>query len=219
MSLTLSYTTTEYAPLPAGNYMAKCVQIIDLGSQEGTKFGSDETVINAKIRIVWEIPAEVSTYTDAEGVEHAKPAFIGKKFTASLHEKSNLRQTLASWRGRDFTELELEGFNLANIIGKDCLINITHIKKEDKTYVNIAAVTPMMKGQKCNDSISKQFYFDLDKFDQEIWELLPDWLQTTIALSPEYKSLKGSVEAEGMPEINSGDLEGEIESAAINMGF
>ena len=39
-----------------------------------------------------------------------KPFLVRRRYTASLHEKSALRKDLESWRGRAFTNVELDGF-------------------------------------------------------------------------------------------------------------
>src|SRR6476469_9306478 len=109
MSLTLSYEQQNYEPIEAGNHLARCVQVIDLGTQEEKAFESDEIQLNPKVRITWELPNELIEWEDKEsGEKKTRPQLISQEFKASLHEKAKLRKTLASWRGRDFTDEELK---------------------------------------------------------------------------------------------------------------
>ena len=55
-----------------------------------------------------------------------RPAAISKEFTLSLHERANLRRVLISWRGRQFTAEELGGFELANVLGANAMLNVVH---------------------------------------------------------------------------------------------
>ena len=182
MSTILSHTPTiTHEPIEAGNHLARCISIIDLGTQRELKFESDEEVQNQKIRIVWELPNETYTYEDKETKEeHTTCKTIGKEYKASLHEKANLRKTLASWRGRDFTAEELEGFELANIIDKPCMINITHTEKGDKKYANITAITPLAKGMTCPERVKDLIHYNIEDGKNDVYKNLPEFLRTKI---------------------------------------
>ncbi len=72
------------------------------------------------------------------------PAVIGSRFTSSLSPKALLRQHLESWRGRPFTEQELMGFDLINLLGVPALISVMH--SEDGKFANISAIMGMPPG-------------------------------------------------------------------------
>jgi len=176
---------TDYKPIEEGVHVSRCVSIIDLGQQgsdfyEGTK---------QKILIVWEIPDE--TY-EKNGEEVARQ--ISKEFTMSLHEKSTLRKTLESWRSRQFTDEELAGFDLINILNKGCQIQIVNVEKNGKTYSNIQAIMALPKGTKIEEA-EKTTVFDLD--DKEALRkitLLPEWIQNKIMKSTTYLEKLGTGE-------------------------
>ncbi len=72
---------------------------------------------------------------------------IYKRYTLSLHENASLRKDLENWRGKKFTEEELQGFDLEKLLGVNALITVVHSQGADgKTYSNIAAVSKLMKG-------------------------------------------------------------------------
>jgi hypothetical protein len=62
-----------------------------------------------------------------------------------LHEKASLRRDLESWRGRAFTDKELEGFDLENLLLKGCLINVIHEQRGGATFANVAGVMRLPK--------------------------------------------------------------------------
>ena len=55
-----------------------------------------------------------------------KPRAISETYTNSLGEKANLRKMLENWRGRAFTQEEMDGFDLRNVLGKACMISVVH---------------------------------------------------------------------------------------------
>ena len=62
--------------------------------------------------------------------------------TAKLpDEKATLLKDLQAWRGKEFTPEELDGFSLEVLLGKFCMVNITHSDYNDKTYANISSVS------------------------------------------------------------------------------
>jgi hypothetical protein len=198
MSLTLTLEQNSREPIEAGNHIARCVQVIDLGHQLEKAFESEDTQLNHKIRVTWELPNEVREWTEKEtGETKSRPEIISQEFKASLHEKSKLRKLLVSWRGRDFTEAELKGFELKNILNTACFLNVVHTEKDGKKYANISAVTPLAKGMTCPDQITELIYFDIKKtaentfiFDQNLFDKLPKFIQEKLGKSDELKDTK-----------------------------
>lgn len=127
----------SFIPAPPGQHSAVCVDIVDLGMLEVT-FGK-ETTNKHKIRIVWQIE---------EVMADNKPYIASKMYTLSLHQKSQLRKDLESWRGKQFSPEELEGFDVENLLGVNCLLNVIQevSTKNGKTYSNIASIMRLPKG-------------------------------------------------------------------------
>jgi len=125
-----------YAPAPEGPHAAVCCDLINLGLQKSEWQGKVRE--KHKIRILWQIDA-----LDEQG----KRFIVGRTFTKSLHENSGLRAFLESWRGRAFTEAELAGFNLTNLLGISCFIQIKHNTKQGKTYANVDTIMRLPKSE------------------------------------------------------------------------
>lgn len=168
-------------PIADGTYQAVCTSLIDLGTQFNEHFGKS----SHQVMIMWEIP-ELLIKFEKDGKEVEAPRVISKKYTLSLGEKANLRKDLQSWRGRAFAMEELEGFDLVNVLEKNCMLQIINTTKDGKTYSNIAAILPLYKGMASIAPYSKAQYFSMSEgFD--IPESLPQWIKDIIMKSEEFK--------------------------------
>ena len=106
--------TKERKLVSQGMHSAVCIWVVDMGMQE-TNYGDKHKIY---------IQFEVDETINIDGKD--KPMVIGNKYTLSLHEKSNLRKVLEGWRGKAFTPEEEAGFDIKYLLGKPCLLNITH---------------------------------------------------------------------------------------------
>jgi len=50
------------------------------------------------------------------------------------------------WRGREFSEAELAGFDVESLIGSGCMLSIVHKARDGFVYANVQAVLPLAKG-------------------------------------------------------------------------
>jgi len=127
-----------WEPIPVGVTRAVCCNIYDLGLQPG--FQGKET---HKIVVAWEIEER-----KREGEWAGKRFMVTKTYTASLNEKATLRHDLESWRGSSFTADELAGFDLENIYGKPCWLNLVEqTTKAGRKWTAVAAIMPPKKGE------------------------------------------------------------------------
>ncbi len=181
-------TATKRELIPAGNYVATCYQMIHLGTIE--EFFNGEAKEQNKVRIGWELPTELKVFKEEKGEQ---PLVIGKDYTLSMHEKSNLRKTLASWRGKDFTEEEARRFDITALIGKPCMLNIIHkqgVKDPSQTYEEIGSISPLPKGFQAPAQINKTQILTYSKWDEETFNALPDFIKDKMKKSNEYSALK-----------------------------
>lgn len=165
----------DFKPVPAGTHVGICVMVVDLGIQAGGKFKPQR-----KVYLRWELPNEKTEWKDRDGNQHTGPMIIGKQYTLSLSEKANLRADLESWRGRSFTEQELKGFDVINVLGKACMIGVTHNVSGQRTYANVSAVMGLPKGTTVPAPHNKPVSYSPDEHDQSVYDMLPDWLKQSI---------------------------------------
>lgn len=163
----------DFQIISTGVKVARCVWMIDLGTHHNPKFDKTEH----KVLVSWEVPGEL--------MDDGRPFFISNRYTVSLHEKANLRKDLESWRGKTFTDAELEGFDLRNVLDVPCYINVIHNESDGKTYANIASIMPLPKEMKCPAAVNDIVAFDIDDYTSEQLNALPEWIQTVINKSDE----------------------------------
>ena len=170
--VTVRNSDTHFESPEPGSYPATCYKLIDLGTQESEYQG--KAIKRRQVIIGWELAEKMST---------GDPFVVSAFYTASLSEKSKLRPILESWRGASFTAEELEGFDLGKLLGKSCLVSLV-INDKGKTRVSTAMKLP--KGVSGPVLVNKVVHFDLDKFDQVVFDSLSDKLKDMIKRSPEY---------------------------------
>lgn len=168
----------DFKKVPPGAHFAICNMVVDCGLQEGFQKKPQH-----KIYIRWEVPDERVAY-EKDGKAIEGPCSIGRFYTLSLSEKANLRKDLENWRGRTFTEDELKGFDIENVLGKPCQIMVTHDQSGTKTYANVTGLMGVSKDQKERASKAKPenepISFSLDDPDEKKFGRLPNWLQEKI---------------------------------------
>lgn len=170
--------TADFEIVPAGNHVGICNALIDLGIQPGS---GQYPAPKHQVYIRFELPTERVKYTK-DGKEIEGPMSIGRAFTASMSEKANLRKFLESWFGKKFPNDEAAAdFDVQQILGRKCLLNVTHTEKGGKTYANIANATPIPKGMSADYKQHNQsLYFSLNTPDQVVYQSLPQWIQKKI---------------------------------------
>lgn len=172
---------------PAGAHIARCCQVIDLGTQHDEYMGKPK--IMRKVRIAWELPLEKAVFSDERGEE---PFMCSAEYTLSLSERANLRHMLESWRGKEFTAKELEGFDLDVLVGKPCMVNIVHkTSKSKRQYAQVTSVTPLPKGTTCPKATLETAVYDVEDGPNEVFKKLPDWIREKIMASDEAKGGTG----------------------------
>jgi hypothetical protein len=167
----------KFESAPPGTYGAVCTRVIDLGTQPVQWEG--ETKHQRKVSIQWELD---------ENMPDGRPFVINRKFTVSMHEKAALRIFLKGWRGRDFTNDELNGFNPVKLIGVPCMLSLV----ANGDFVNVASASKLPKGMTPLTPKNPTVYFSLDDFDQKIYDSLGNRMKEDISNSPEFIALKGN---------------------------
>ena len=189
---------------PSGMHLARCYRIVDLGTQKTEYMGQVKYL--HKVMIGWEIHG-----TDDSGkplkMKDERPFAIFKNYTLSWSEKANLRLDLQSWRGRPFSQEEMRKFDLKNVLGAFCMLNVIERPGQDgKTYTNVAGVTPvpaMIKQNGLPAAVNKNELFNIGEPDMEMFNTFSDNLKAKISSSPEWQKLQGKIKPEDRPDAGS----------------
>lgn len=210
MALIASGSNKEFKLVPEGSHMAVCFRVIDLGTQRWEYQG--EPQIGRKVLIGWELHGEADDGTPLK-TDDGHALNVSKTYTLSLGRKANLRADLESWRGKTFTEQELAGFDISQLLGQPCMVTIKHTKKADKTYTNVASVTRFpaaLKNSKPTAESNLQL-FDVKEPDNVVYESLPDWIKKQIDSCVERSgSPTPGMKSAGKPASGFEDMEDDI---------
>lgn len=157
--------------LEAGVYTAYSSMLVDLGVQRSEKFNKD----TRKFRIIWTIKDE-----EVEINGEKFPRTISKEYSFSIGDKSTLKKDLQAWRGQPFTEEELQGFDLKNVLNKACQLQIIVEERDGKSFNNIAGIMALPKGTKVEVPVSDKI-FDTENPDTwHYYEDVPNFMRERI---------------------------------------
>lgn len=190
MALIAADTTgNNFQKVPAGAHIARCYGVIDLGRQKtNSQYGEK---IQRKVKICWEVFGEDENGNDLSIQINGEkvPLTISKNYTLSLSQKATLRKHLAGWRSRDFTEEEAKGFDIQNLCGVYCMLNVTTSDTSGKSYTNVASISPLHKSMDKPEPVHEKILFELENFDQKVFDKFYQALKDVISKSPEYQAL------------------------------
>jgi hypothetical protein len=171
----------DFYLIPEDSYQAVCSQIYDIGHQFSELYGKAAH----QCIIIWEIPDERNKFTK-DNIDYDYPRQMSNFYTVSLHEKARLRKDLESWRGKAFSPDELAGFDIHKLIGANCMLQIIHKSKDNKTRAVIASVTKLPKSMTSKQPEGKTVVYSLE--DGQWPETTPDFIVKKIKESEEWKT-------------------------------
>ena len=172
--------------VPAGTHLARCYSMIHVGTVKWEWQG--EVKHTDKVRITFELPNEKRVFNEEAG---EMPMVISQEYSLTLHEKSNLRKDLETWRGKAFSEQEIQGFDICNLLGASCYLSIVHSDtKTGTTFAKIGGISKLPKGVECPEQINPTFVFNYeDRFNQDwVDNIAPQFLSDMIKSTPEYQN-------------------------------
>jgi hypothetical protein len=174
MSLTVSSGESDYEVVPAGQHLAVCYRLVDAGTRE-EQYKDNPPKKRHVLFVYWELP-EVK-------MGDGRPFTISKKYTLTLNENGTLFKDLKTWRGKSFTQEELKGFDLLNVLGVSALLEVEH---SDEGKARVVSVFKPDGGAKKTDTENEQQAFDIDEYAKgdpkmiEIFGSFPEWMQGMI---------------------------------------
>ena len=166
----------DFDPVPAGSHIAVCDMKVDLGMQPGTgAFPKPKRKVYLRFQLLHE-----RVEYEKDGKKFNSPRMIGKTYTASMHEKANLRHDLESWRGRQFTDAEAGTFDVDTVLGKPCMLMVMQTKKEKGVYSDISGIGPLPKGIDPRTIIPEGLPVLYTPDQTSTYQQLPEWLKKAI---------------------------------------
>ncbi len=166
-------TSTPIDPMEAGVYIARVVQIIDLGKQYKRDWKTDEIetyddgnpIIQPQAWINFEIPDEM---IEVNGEQ--KPRWVGKKYTISTHEKAALTKLIKAAGKSKISDL-------SELLGEPVMVEVGMTSGGKN---KVSGTSPMMKGMEAPDLINEPIVYDIDTGDADTYEKIPNFLKKII---------------------------------------
>ncbi len=136
--VTATAKAATFTPHPEGQFAARCVDVINFGEKVETYPGKPERLVS-KVGIVFR--------TGETNPENGEYIDVLREFTVSMFETANLRQFLEAWRGRTYSNDEVEaGAPLHKLHSVPALLTIEHKKSnKGRAYANIKAISGLPK--------------------------------------------------------------------------
>ena len=190
MSFIVEDTGGSFERCPAGMHLARCYRIVDLGSQKSEYMG--EVKIKHQITFSWEVHG---ANDDGQQLlmKDGRPYGIFKNYSLSWAEKANLRIDLQAWRGKPFSPEEMRRFDLKNVLGAWCMLNVIDRQGSNgKTYSNVQSITPVpsvIKQGGMPDGVNPLEIFNLAEPDLHLFDSFSKQLQEKIMQSPEWQKI------------------------------
>lgn len=193
----------DYERPEVGNYSARCIQVVELGTQRGSY--DNKPTMKEELMLVFELDATM---------EDGKPFVANWWGTNSLAETANLYKLLVQWRGKAFTPAELERFDLGNLLDVVCSVDLVLNKKGTKVSVGKTGVSSLNKKLTMPERINPLVNFGISDIGSPLWDSLYPWVQKIIEKSDEGISFFG----QGAPR-NTGQGNGQNEQGDDSVPF
>jgi|GEM_PF-577261 hypothetical protein len=186
MSLIARNEQPQRTLLPAGNYVARCYEVIEIGTVMDEYMG--EVKVQKKVRIGWEFPTKTRVFK--EGTP-AQPYALSREYTNSLFEGSHLRDHIESWFGKKLTPEQVEkGVDLTKLVGRTCMINVIHeTSKKGTVREKVQNISPIPEGLTCPPAVNPPKILVYDDWKQEIFDKMPQFIKEKMQGSKEYTTM------------------------------
>lgn len=168
-------------PIPGGTYLGICVYSIALGEQLCEFEGKSKGYYN-QVMLGFEICGQT---VEIDGKQ--EPRVLSKTFNATKGKKSGLRKFLGAWEAKEMTDDEYLDSDTNDYVGRPAFLTI--VLNETGEYSNIDGIAPLPTGLPIDvpKPMSQLIRFDMEPWDQKLFESLPEWAQERIKKSTEYQ--------------------------------
>lgn len=174
---------------PEGVHNARCIQLVDLGTQETEWEG--KISMKHQIKLAFELVDETAIFNEDKGEQNF---VLYRTYTLSLAPKATLAIHISAWLNKKFGKSD--SFDLNELLNAPCQIQVRH--NESKEYANIVAIMAPPKGVKVAKASNDCFsvFLTEEEFDQDSFDLLPNFMKEKLAATEEFAACGGSFEAE-----------------------
>lgn len=130
--VTAKSSDAKFKPHPEGQFVGQCVDCIDLG-EAVVDFTGKPKYLAQKCALVFR--------TGEKNPDTGDFIDVSSEFTVSMGELANLRKFLQQWRGKPYTEDQIDaGVPLDKLVSNWSLLTVAHkLSKKGRTYAVIVS--------------------------------------------------------------------------------
>jgi hypothetical protein len=129
-------TANAFEVCPEGTMQAVVCDVIDHGWVKNTWGGKGGEEIH-KCTLRWQV---------AETMKDGRPYIAQHRYSVSLHERAALRKAVNAIRGKSLTEKEAADYELDELIGMNCLIQVVRVQKPRGLFAEVVAIMGLPRG-------------------------------------------------------------------------
>lgn len=193
--------------LPPVNHPATLYRIVYIGTVKTEYKGEIKHVF--KVSLTWELNNKKKVFKEGE---EAKPISVSQIYTFSMGDKSNLRPIVEGIIG-GLTPSQAVDFDLDSLIGSACLLQINHGVSETGTPKQLLTTSQFPEGVPVPTPFNKQILLSFEKWDEYLFNSLPEWMQKEIKETPEYRYMKNK----DATVVKVDGYQGDITDGSVNV--
>ena len=114
-----------------------------------------------------------------------KPRQLSRTFSVAASKKSSLRGFISGWNGVQYSDDQFCELDLFGRAGKACQLNV--VLNDTGEYANVDSVIPLPKGMPAPVTNTAPILWNMDEWDDKVFETLPDWVREKIQKSTQYQ--------------------------------
>lgn len=172
-----------------GNYPVRLVQLIDIGLQpQKPHMGKEKPPIN-KVMMTYEFVDYFMLDENGKELED-KPRWLSEQIPIHKWPEAEKAKSTNRINGLD-PKGDAEG-DLIRLVGSPAMATVVLNESKGKLYGNIAGLAPMRArdAMNCPELKNPTKVFDLSEPDVEVFNSLPEWIQTIIKENLNYAGSK-----------------------------
>jgi hypothetical protein len=169
----ISYNQSSGKPrelCPEGTFQAELIRVYYCGVQEN-KFNPDQP--QPKIIFVFEL--------DEPMLESDGNHILSTTVTYSLNEKSGLTKLFKPVLGSSYPDKPGQTLDVDAMIGMNVMVTVSHTRKEDRTYANIASLARIPRGLQQFNATQDAFSWSCDDLNDPNYTKVPQWVRDLAA--------------------------------------
>ena len=166
-------------PVPGGTYLAVCVYSIAICEQL-CEFKDKGKSYNNQVMLGFELQG-VTVEIDGK----QEPRTLGRTFNIAKSKNAALRKFVGAWEAKEYTDEEFLELDTNDLVGKPAMLNV--VLNESGEYSNIESIMQIPMGFPVPQPTLPLIRFDMEPWDQEAFEKLPEWAQDRVKKSTNWQ--------------------------------